>query len=280
MLGDWVNLMGHQKAAFELLTRLYTPQTITKSDFLCKVLLWYIRFDLFVGFQSGGEAVLGREWYEAVHNCYDQKVRDNPDDIGMQYEECFAYSRLVAKDSNDLFARTGKGLVSPQEFMQQLPQLKERVESLFQQVGPQLTDPDYKIKDIPGKRDPDDVVDPYEPDVIWSGPLWTTNYLYLDIYGILFMFHISASMALKQPFSPELTKSAYRAVQTFEAICAYPEAPPGALLEAQVCFAIATIFLPKDQKTVQSIRRTFAKIETAGYVYSIGFSRLILATLF
>ncbi|KAF1830038.1 hypothetical protein BDW02DRAFT_121907 [Decorospora gaudefroyi] len=268
MLGDWVNLMGHQKAAHDMLTRLYTPETITQSDFLLKVLLWYIRFDLFVGFQSGGESVLGREWYEAVHECYSQKVRENPDDIGMQYEERFASSRLVAKDSNDLFARAGKGQVSPQEFMIQLPLLKQRVESLQAALGPRLTDPSYKVHNMPGKPDPEDIVNPYEPDVIWGGPLWTSNYLALDMWGIHFMFIISSSMALKQPLDPAVTKEAYKAVQFFEAVCAYPEAPPGALLEAQVSFAIATLFLPKDAKTVNWIRRTFAKIEASGYIYS------------
>ncbi|KAI4711769.1 uncharacterized protein J4E92_005664 [Alternaria infectoria] len=268
MLGDWVNLMGHQKAAFEMLTRLFTPETITKSDFLCKVLLWYVRFDLFVGFQSGGEAVLGREWYEAVHGCYVQKVRDMPGDIGMKYEERFAHSRLVAKDSNDLFARTAKGLVSPQDFMAQLPILRERVESLQRNMGTDLTDPNHKVHQILGTPKPEDIVNPYEPDVLWGGPLWTSNFLQLDTWGIMFMFTISSSMALKQPLDPEVTKEAYKAIQVFEAICAYPEAPPGAVLEAQVSFAIATLFLPKDQKTVQWVRQTFARIEASGYIYS------------
>lgn len=264
MLGDWVNLMGHQKAAFEMLTRLYTPETITKSDFLSKVLLWYIRFDLFLGFQSGGEAVLGREWYEAVHNAYVQKVKDNPDDLGMKYEERFAYSRLVAKDSNDLFARTGKGLISPQDFMAQLPLLRERVDSLHKEIPEVLLDPSYKVNSIKGTPDPDDISNPYEPDVIWGGPLWTTNFLYMDMWGIQFMLAISTSMALKQPMEPEYTKMAYEAIQMFEAMCAYPEAPPGTLLEAQVSFAIAALFLPRDQKTMLWIRRTFAKVEAAG----------------
>lgn len=267
-----MNLMGHQKAAFEMLTRLYTPQSITESDFLLKVILWYIRFDLFVGFQSGGEAVLGREWYEAVHQCYVDKLRASPDDKGLQYEERFAHSRLVAKDSNDLFARTGKGLISPQEFMAQLPVLKEKVDNLQKDFGQDLIDPRYKVEHIPGETDPDDIVDPHEPNIIWGGSSWTSNYLLLDTWGIIFMFNISASMALRQPFSLEVTKEAYKAVQVFEAMCAYPDAPPGTLLEAQVCFAIATLFLPKDAKTVQWCRRVFAKIEAAGYVYTLASS--------
>jgi hypothetical protein len=264
MLGDWVNLMGHQKAAFDMLTRLYTPKSITQSDFLLKVSLWYIRFDLFVGFQSGGEAVLSRDWFEAIHECYVQKVRDNPDDLGMRYEERFAYSRLVAKDSNDLFARTQKGLISPQNFMAQLPVLRERVESLSDNIPTELLSPEHKVKNMPGNPNPDDIVDPYEPDVIWSDTFYTTNFLKLDIWGIVFMFNLSEAMALRKPFSAEITDLAYKAVQLFEAMCAYPDSPKGMILEAQVSFAITSLFLPKDQKTTQFFRRTFAKIEASG----------------
>jgi hypothetical protein len=264
MLGDWVNLMGHQKAAFDMLTRLYTPQSITQSDFLLKVSLWYIRFDLFVGFQSGGEAVLGREWFEAVHECYKQKVLDDPGDIGIRYEERFAYSRLVAKDSNDLFARTQKGLITPQDFMAQLPVLRETVESLSANIPTELTNPDYKVKHIPGTPHPDDIVDPYEPDLIYGDELYMTNFMKLDTWGIEFMFRISEAMALRRPFSPESTQEAYKAVQLFEAMCAYPESPKGMILEAQVSFAIAFLFLPKDPKTTQWCRRTFARVEASG----------------
>jgi len=265
MLGDWVNLMGHQKAAFEMLTHLYTPQSITESDFLLKVFSWYIRFDLFVGFQSGSEAVLGREWYAAVHARYAQKMGEHGENVvGMQYEERFAYSRMVAKDSNDLFARTSKGLISPYDFMQQLPRLREQVEGLQKGVFPNLLHPSYQVPFIPGSAEPTDIVDPYEPNLIWKGPLWTTNYLFLDTWGIIFMFNISVSMALKQPLNPEVAKLAYRAIQVFEAMCTYPDAPPGTILEAQVCFAIATLFLPKDAKTVSWCRKRFAKIEAAG----------------
>jgi hypothetical protein len=264
MLGDWVNLMGHQKAAFDMLTRLYTPKSITQSEFLLKVSLWYIRFDLFVGFQSGGEAVLSRDWFEAVHECYVQKVRDNPDDLGAKYEERFAYSRLVAKDSNDLFARTQKGLISPQDFMAQLPVMRERIDGLHTSIPAELLNPEHKVTNMPGSPDPDDIVNPHEPDLIWTDPFYTTNFLKLDIWGIEFMFAVSEAMALRKPFSPETTKEAYKAVQFYEAMCAYPDSPKGMMLEAQVSFAIAFLFLPKDQKTTQWCRRTFAKVEAAG----------------
>lgn len=266
VLGDWVNLMGHQKAASEMLTRLYTPKTITQSDVLLKVLLWYIRFDLFVGFQSGGESVLSRDWYVAVHEHYLQRSRDAPDDLTLKYEERFAFSRLLAKDSNDLFSRKSKGLLSDEAFMEQLPRLDERMKSLEKNIDPMLLDPKDKVKSFPGTPDPDCIVDPYEPNILWDGPRWTSNYLLLDMYGIVFMYNISISMAMRKPFDPETTKKAFEAARVFEAVRNYPNAPPGAIVEAQATMAIATIFLPKDAKTVEWIRRTFVRIEAAGYV--------------
>jgi len=250
-----------------MLTRLYSPKTITQSDFTLKLALWYTRFDLFVGLQSGGEAVLSRDWYEAVHECFVTKVRDHPEDTGYKYEERFAYSRLVAKDSSDLFSRMGKGLLTPQEFMEQLPMVTKNVEDLTKSIGPEFLDPTFKVDSIFGQSGPDDIVNAFEPNIIMGDDLWTTNFLMLDFWSINFMHAISKSMAFKQPFAPELTDLAYKAAQVYEAMCAYPEAPEGAIIEAQVSFAIATLFLPKDPKTMQWCRRAFAKVEALGYIY-------------
>lgn len=266
MLGDWVNLSWHQKAAYDALTRLYTPETIIQSEFMRKVLLWYIRFDLFVGFQSGGESVLGREWYVVLYDYYAQKARENPEDIGMKYEERFGYSRLAAKDANDLFARKARGQLTDEKFMDELPKVANRINNLDKNIDPSLLDPSEHVANLSGEPDPDDIVNPFEPNIIWSGKQWTTNYLIMDMYGIICMFQIQISHALRKPFDPDLKNKARRVAQVFEAICLYPKAPPGAIIEAQASLAIATLFLPKDPKTIQWCRRTFAKIESAGYV--------------
>ncbi|KAJ4360495.1 uncharacterized protein N0V89_001060 [Didymosphaeria variabile] len=268
VLGDWVNLMGHQKAANQMLTQLYTPETITESPFLLKVILWYSRFDLFVGLQSGGEAILSRDWYVAVHEHFRMESTEQPDELGLRYDERFAYSRLVAKDSSDFFFKKGKGMISDAEFMEELPKLGERVHALESNIDPMLLDPKHKVHRIPGTPDPDSVVNAFEPDLLWGGSYWTSNYLKLDMWGIMFMYDLSSSLALQKPFDPEVTKRALRSAQLFEAIRNYPDAPPGAMIEAQASFAIATLFLPKDPKTVTWCRKTLAKVESAGYIYS------------
>ncbi|KAJ4291623.1 hypothetical protein N0V90_009518 [Kalmusia sp. IMI 367209] len=172
VLGDWVNLMGHQKAAKEMLTQLYDPKTITQSDSLLKIILWYSRFDLFVGFQSGGEAILSRDWYVAVHEHFERKICEHPDDLNLKYDERFAFSRLVAKESSDFFVAKGKGLISDAEFMEQLPRLGERVHELEHNIDPVLLDPKHKVHTMPGSPDPDSIVNAFEPDILWGGNYW------------------------------------------------------------------------------------------------------------
>jgi hypothetical protein len=266
--------MGHQKAAYDMLTRLYTPETITQSEFLLKVLLWYTRFDLFVGFQSGGESVLSQDWYVAVHNHYVAGVQRQPDNLGLGYEERFSYSRLVAKESCDLFARKAKGLLSDEAFMQQLTEVSAKIERLEKDIDPILLDPKDKVQSIPGTLDPESVVDYHEPGIIWDGPRWTTNYLILDMYGIMFMHHISLCMAMRKPFEEEYVDKAYKAIQAFQAILNYPKAPPGALIEAQATMAIASIFMPKREETTTWCRKQFVKVEAAGYVQRLSLGSL------
>jgi hypothetical protein len=271
--------MGHQKAAYEMLTRLYTPQTITQSDFLLKILLWYIRFDLFVGFQSGGEATLSRDWYLAVQEHYTRRNHETPGDLNLKYEERFAYSRLVAKDVHDVFLRKARGQLSDEAFMQQLPLLDKKVKDLITNINSELLDTNMLVKNFPGEPDPECIVNPHEPGIIWDGPHWTSNYLLLDTYGILFMYNVSISMAMRKPFDPEVVNKAYRVAQMFEAIRIYPGSPPGAILEAQATIAIAMIFLPKDPKTSNWCRQTYARIESAGYVLTQFFLINILSLL-
>lgn len=273
LLGDWVNLMGHQKAAYEILTTLYSPQTIMQNETLRKILLWYIRFDLFVGFQSASETVLGREWFDACHDYYVQQLRINPHDLTLKYEERFAYSRLLATDVAILFSRKNKGLVSDEVFTAELADIDQRFLGFEQDIDPILLDPSALITDFTGAppRHPDDIVDPYDHRLLYGGDLWTTNHLLLDFWSIDIMYKLQLTMVQRRPPPQEVVLRAYRTCQLFEAIELYPGAPPGAVIEARASFGIATLFLPKDERHITWFRRKFAKIEISGCIYPATF---------
>src|SRR5204863_10512 len=57
--------------------------------------------------------------------------------------------------------------------------------------------------------------------------------------------------------------------QLFEVIECYPEAPPGAALTAaHTSLAVASLFLPKDDRHITWARRKFARIEQLGYIHA------------
>lgn len=62
VLGDWVNLLGHQRAAYEILLELYTPETIVESGMTRAILGWYMKLDAFASLVSGSEMVLDKQW--------------------------------------------------------------------------------------------------------------------------------------------------------------------------------------------------------------------------
>lgn len=268
MLGDWVNVTGHQKAAHDILSRLYTPETIAQSELLKKVLWWYTRFDLYVGIQAGGEGVLQRDWYVAAHEYARKQAREAPDNMSLKYDERFAYSRLIAKDANDFFTKKARGLLTDAEFIEQLPMVVDRMHKFETEIDPALLDPNYYVKDLIGTPDPEDIVNPYQPKVIWGGSRWTTNYVLLDMYGIIFMFQIQLAQALRKPFDSDIHEKALRVCRMWEAMSIYPLSPPGAIVEAQSALSIAALFLPANQNTVRWFRKRMAKIEAAGYIYS------------
>lgn len=257
-------MTGHQKAAHDILSRLYTPETIAQSPLLKKVLWWYTRFDLYVGIQSGGEGVLHRDWYFAAHEYAKNQSREAPDSLALKYDERFAYSRLVAKDTNDFFSKKARGLLTDEQFMEQLPMVMERMHRFETEIDPALLDPSDYVTDLQGTPDAEDIVNPYQSKVIYGGSRWTTNYVYLDMYGIVFMFQIQVAQALRKPFDPDIQEKALRVCRIWEGISLYPLSPPGAIVEAQSALSIAAFFLGRDQKTVNWFRKRMARIEASG----------------
>ncbi|KAI9839307.1 MAG: hypothetical protein M1819_003302 [Sarea resinae] len=268
-LGDWVNLLSHHKAAYEILTELYTPQTIVQSENHLRVIGWYARFDLFAGLMSGYETVLGREWFAAVHGHYSQQSRRYPENINLKIEERIANSRLMAVDMAHLFARKARGVISDDDFLRENEIWTQRFHHWYETLDPALIDPAYAVTDFSGARelDPDDIVNPYVPGILFRGHLWTMNLVLLDYYAVDVMHKYQTALVLKRPPPPELEPLSFKVCQLFEAIEFWPEAPPGVLLATQASLGIATLFLPKDQRHTLWCRRKLATIELMGYIY-------------
>ncbi|KAI0387676.1 hypothetical protein F5Y04DRAFT_9501 [Hypomontagnella monticulosa] len=269
-LGDWVNLMGHQKAALEILTRLFTPQTIMNSP--CRILLtWYIRFDVFVGMMGGFETNLPRQWFSTVVQFCQDQIDKDPGNLKMKTELHASALRLISRDMSILYARGGRGEISGQEFAAEHDQITSRLYEWKAKLDPALTDPNLRVTDFPHKVPlvEDDIVDPYKPGHLYDFPLFSTTVLTAEWHSILVMHKSQEAFALQQKPSDELRGLAHSICEIFEAVQLWPSAPNGALVPIQACLAIAALFLPRDRRHHMWLRRKYALLESLGYVFPL-----------
>ncbi len=265
-LGDWPNLLGHQKAAYELLTELYTPQTVMEDDMTRVILGWYMRFDVFAGLMGGFETVLSREWFSYAQDFYQQQVAKYPANLDWKIESAIAQHRLVATDMSLLFAKMGKGEISYEQFVRENEDIGRRIEEWKSKMDPALQDSRYLVTDFSGARprDPEDIVDPYDAGILYGGPLYVMNMATIDWLSIDLMHKYQTALTMKTQPTTELSRKAFATCQLYEAIEYYPKSPPGAVLAIQASLGIALLFLPRDETHAMWARRKLATIEANG----------------
>jgi hypothetical protein len=269
-LGDWVNLMGHQNAAYQIITELYTPDTIMKNGTLRNILKWYIHFDVYVSMLSGSPAIITRDWFEAQHKYYLSRTQEVPDDIIIRYEEQHAWIRLIGHDIALLFRRKMQGAISDAEFTASSSSLRKRLEEWEDNLPPILKDSSKLVVDFPNAlpRDPDDIVDPNKPGVIYGGDLFPTNLIILNFIGLKNMFDTRLASFDGTSISEESKiRLAYRVVQFVDSLQYWSGSPPGILVGLRANFALAVLILPVREKEIKWSRKRFAMIESQGYSF-------------
>lgn len=265
-MGDWVNLVGHQRAAHQILTDLFTPQTIMQDETRRKIIAWYIRFDLFAGMMSGGQTNLGREWFAACKEFYVRQAKDRPDDLGAKFEEFFSTSRVLATDVTLLIAAKARGEIGDEEFDSRAAELLSQYEVYGDTVGNAFNDPSNYVKNLPNAPPPSDsdITDYHDPNFLFGGELFTMNFVLLDYWAIELMFKYQLTTAQRHQSPEELVGIAFKKCKMIEALQYCDQGPPGVILGCQASLGIASLFLPKDQKHIDWCRRKFALIEQLG----------------
>ncbi|KAI9663007.1 MAG: hypothetical protein M1821_008054 [Bathelium mastoideum] len=279
-LGDWLNLIGHQRAALTILKTFYTPESIQETPTLRKILMWYYQFDLTVGFLSGNGVILEKEW---IARCHERSLREkqaNPSNVALTIEEYMNHHRLLATDLAILIAkrtRAKKGLVcqSEQEFWTECNSLAQRIAHFENYRDPALNDSGKEEYDFSGwrPRPSNDIVDPTRQRPFYTGELFPMNFALIDLCAIKVMFQYKLVQLEGKPQSADCTKEAFKAAQMFEAIQLCPDSRPGALLAMHHSLAMTCLFLPRDERTTMWLRRKFVSVEANGYIFPSAFRR-------
>lgn len=275
-----MNLLGHQRAAYEIITELFTPETILQSDLTRTILGWYARFDVFGGLMAGSEAVMSREWFSTVTEFMRQKIKEEPEALSWKMEEAVCTNRLIAMDMSILFSKMGKGEIELEEFVAENAKISRRLTDFQEKMDPALKDPKWLVKDFSDCRpyDPEtDIVNPYMKDTLYHGPIWATNQLMIDWYSVELMQKYQTALITQTQPTQELAMNAYASCQLFEAVEYWPHSPKGSVLACQASLGISALFLPQDHQHWMWCRRKLAVIESQGYVT---FSRALVCSLF
>lgn len=258
--------MGHQKAAFEIITKIFSPQTVMQTPMGRMCLSWYARFDNFVALMGGFPTDLSRDWFTAKVDYYQFQIDAHPEIIRWKLDNSSARLRLIGYDMSILFARGSRGQMSTEQFIMEHNELTNALVGWKETLDPAVVDPNYLVRNFNPRHppDPDDIVDPYSPGILYDFPLFTTTLLCAEWNSIMIMHKCQSSGMRPDILFAELRHHAYATCQYFETLEYWPATPKGVLILIQACIAIATLFLPQDARHHMWIRRKFALLERKG----------------
>ncbi|KAK0715743.1 hypothetical protein B0H67DRAFT_490196 [Lasiosphaeris hirsuta] len=267
-LGDWVNLMGHQRAAFELLTQLFTPQTIVQTPLGRMVMKWYSRFDVFIGIMGSFQTTLPREWFTTMIEYCDAQVTRDPRNLSWKVEVCAARLRLISVEMSLLFGKGAREEVSEDEYTAEHHRLTDALETWKDGWDATLRKPAYLVTDFAGDctAEPDDIVDPYAPGVLFRPPLFAATILECEWHSVSLMHGSQSAFETSEEARTDLMEHAYAICQICATVEAWPLSPGGSLIILHPCLAIAALYVEGDSKHHMWIRKKLALLEAMGYI--------------
>ncbi|VBB83871.1 Putative protein of unknown function [Podospora comata] len=268
-LGDWVNLMGHQKAALEIFTQLFTPQTIMQSQTGRAALTWYGRFDLFVAIMGSFETTLPREWYLEAATYHDSCAAAEPDSVFWKFEVCSAKMQLISMKMAMLYARRVKEEVTAEDFAAEHQRLSRCLDDWKNGWDPALVDPSHLVTDFSGSRapDPNDIVNPFTSGALFQPPLFPSTVLTASYHSMSLLHDSQSGIRPTGEAKDKLREHAYKIYQIFEAVEFWSHSPPGGLIALQSALAVAALYVQRDPRHQMWIRRKFVLLEAMGYIF-------------
>jgi hypothetical protein len=218
---------------------------------------------------SGYAAVLDREWVAASEQHYELLIRKNPSNLGYRMEKNIASHRLCAIDMAYLCAKLPRGEITISDFLHNNELIGKRIDVHKAELD-DILGTEYNVMSFEGglKRDPEDVVDPFEPGLLYTGPAWSMNFIRIDWFAIKSLYIYQSALMMQQPPPVELLRDlALEQCKRIEAVEYWHESPPGAFVLAQSSLGLICLLLLRDEKDTMWCRRKLAKAESKGYYH-------------
>jgi hypothetical protein len=270
-MGDWANLMSHQKAAHQVLTSLCSPQEAAVNPIWRQILKWYVHFDTYVGMLSDYASTIDRAYLVEAAKFYAEAVKAAPDNVILNYEERSAWMRVITHNIFEIFSKLSKGDIGdPEEFDKRMLGIMAQLDGWEAGFPHMLRDPAQLVTDFSDAPPPypDDLFDPHEPGLIYGGDIFATNQFILGIEGMRHMVATRYAAWKGLPRPDQTSKDlAHRMKRVVNAVQYWPGSPAGALLSMKAYFSYAILLQPPTtEKEVLWCRKKFAALECLGYV--------------
>lgn len=259
--------MGHQKAALEVLTELYTPQTVMQTSIGRMILTWYTRFDVFTGIMGSSETMLAREWFTAYVDYYEIRAAETPAELAYKIELCSGRLRLISMEMSLLFGRGAKQEVTEEEYTAEHFRLYNALHGWKNNWDPALLNPEFLVTDLPvmnGAIGTDSIFQPLTPGLLFRPPLFASTILTCEWNSIALMHGSQGASDPSSETMGRLREHAYIIGQICEAVETWPLSPAGSLIIMQPSLGIAALFLPQEEAYQLWIRKKFALLERMG----------------
>ena len=258
--------MGHQRAALEVLTELYTPQTIMRTSVGRMILTWYIRFDVFTGIMGCSEPLLPRAWFTAYVDYYETRAAINPTELTYKFELCLGRLRMISMEMSLLYGRGARQEVSEEEYTAEHHRLHNAIYEWKNIWDPAMTDPEFLVTDLPmnGATGTGDIFRPLTPGMLFRPPLFASTILAWEWNSIALVHGSQGASEPSNETMERLMEHAYVICQTFEAVETWPLSPAGSLIIMQPGLGMAALFVPQEEAYQLWIRKKLVLLETMG----------------
>lgn len=265
-MGDWLNLMGHQRAALELFTKLFTPQTVMETRIGQICLTWYARFDVGVAFLGTVRSNFSRDWLTEAAAYYRERINQEPNEIKWRAEERLMRLHIIRYDMSVLFATAAEEDISESKFSEDHERITIQLMNWRDTWDPTLTAPNYAVRDYSWRPEPDpeDFVNPCEPGLLYNPPLLSSTIISVEWHCLIVLHKSLAKTVPREKLTADLVRHSYAVCQLFEALEYWPSTPKGVLLSISPLLGLVALFLPRDARHRAWLWRKFALLETMG----------------
>jgi hypothetical protein len=260
--------MGHQKAACEILTSIFTKDNVMDSvaGRICRS--WIARNDVVIALLGGFQADLSRDWFTCAVDYYENRKSQEPGELEWNLGERTTSLYVISHEMSVLYSTTVNEEISEPDYSREHRRIVDRLLEWKQALDPRLSDPALAVQIESLKRPVDsmDIVNPYEPNLVFKPPFFHTTLVNIEWHALMVLHISQAKSVSREALGPELEKHGYAICQYFEALECWPETPTGTIMLLQQAVTLASVFLPQDERHSMWLRRKQALIETMGYV--------------